>query len=324
MYNGKVDLHLHLDGSLCVHTIRELLNREGVRIPDDKLIAQLSATENCQSLENYLECFSLPQKLLQTPFALELAAFDLVKDLSEQGIIYAEIRFAPQKHTINGMSQDDAVKSVYKGIRSAMKECPSLSVGIILCLLVNGDGNEETLHIAEKYYGDFVAGIDLAGAEWKSSPAEYKKLFRCAAKLGIPFTIHAGESGPCSNIEVAVEMGARRIGHGCSAAQSEKCMRLLKDRCIIIECCPTSNAQTRAVGSMSEHPIKKFYDNGLLVNVNTDNMLVSQTSIKKEHDILRNTFLFTDEDFIEMDKNAIKGAFLPMAERAKLIQMLGR
>lgn len=322
MYPGKIDLHLHLDGSLSPRFMKEQLEKCGLPAPED-LRKAMTAPEICENLTDYLRMFDLTDCVLQYAEALEASAFDLVRRLAEQGLLYAEIRFAPARHQKLGLTQREAVAGVLSGLRRGEASFPSIRTGLLLCFMVGDDDNHAgTLDAARHFHGRGVVGVDMAGPEGLRPLADYGRLFAQVRESGIPFTIHAGECGSYENIRTAVGFGARRIGHGVAAAQSPDCMALLRDRGTVIECCYTSNLQTRAVPAPERHPVRTFYDAGLRVTVNTDNMTVSDVTLAQEHRKLRERFLFTDEDFIRMDENAVLGAFLTENEKQELTGLL--
>jgi adenosine deaminase len=321
MYQGKVDLHLHLDGSLSLPFAQKYLEKYHMEVPAD-LASALSVTSVCENLRDYLNTFRIPKQILQYADTLEECAYDLVSRLADQGLIYAEIRFAPMYHCDMGLTQSEVVDCVLKGFRRAEQDHPTIKVGLLLCMMVGGSHNEETLATCLRYIGNGVSGLDLAGAEGSVPLTTYSGLFAKAKANGIPFTIHAGECGNHENIMTAVSYGATRIGHGVAAMKSQRCMELLQEKNITVECCFTSNLQTKAVLDPREHPIYNFYQRGLAVTVNTDNMTVSDTSLAKEHQELQKLFPFTDADFLEMDRNAIRGAFLPKWKKTFLLDQL--
>lgn len=316
----ETDLHLHLDGSLSIETVKKLAEQTGYDFKGQDIRACISVEENCRSLPEYLKCFELPGDLLQTKEALELAAGDLVERLAEEGLIYGEIRFAPQLHQKKGLTKAQAIEAVIKGVKEA-KEKTGLMTGILLCAMVNGSDreNEETFELAKAYLGKGVVGLDIAGPEGLVPMDHFTPLFQKAASHGIPFTIHAGECGDWENIKKAVSCGAKRIGHGCAAIESEECMDLLKKEKITLELCVTSNLQTKAVPSIKEHPLKEFYDRGIRVTYNTDNMTVSHTTLEKEAGILKEQMGFTEGDLVRMNRYALEAAFISEAEKEKLI-----
>lgn len=278
---GLVDLHLHLDGSLSVDSVKELMQIQGIKncYSDSELLEKLQVSDGCRDLNEYLEKFDFPITLLQTKEALETASYNLLEELKTQGVIYAEIRFAPQFHTSKGLSQEQVVKAVIDGMRKS-----ELNANLILCCMRgenNHDENIETVSVAKKFLKKGVAAIDLAGAEGLFPTSDYKDVFELASELGIPFTIHAGEAAGFTSVETAVEYGAVRIGHGVRSVESEDLLKKLSDKGIALELCPTSNLNTNIYRDISEYPIRKLMDAGITVTVNTDNMTVSNTNIKK-------------------------------------------
>lgn len=336
--SNKVDLHLHLDGALSYTVVDKLLREQGISLSQytEHMPAEFSVSEdncssditgnkfsaetlkslltvhpNCQNLVEYLKCFDLPSAILQTEAALTLVTFDLIERLEAQGLVYAEIRFAPQLHTVKGMTQQKAVEAVLAGVELARRKNFRIRVGILLCMMVTGDlaANKETAELSVAYRSKGVVGLDLAGAEGAVPMSEFESLFGIAYQANLPFTIHAGECGSYDNIAKAVSFGARRIGHGCAAILSEDCMNLLRREKIVLEMCPTSNLQTRAVPSIEEHPIRRFFDEGILVTVNTDNMTVSDTCLEKEYQLLRERLNFTDDEIMQMNETALRAGF---------------
>lgn len=307
----KIDLHLHIDGSLSLPCFQTLASNVGLSMTDAQIRKAVMVSDTCQSLPEYLQCFELPTRLLQTEKALTLSTFDLIRNLEAQNLFYAELRFAPQHYTKQGLTQQQTVAAVLKGVDMAKKAGFHIQIGILLCMLVNGSpaDNQETAELAVAYKDIGIAGLDLAGPESAVPMSEFQLLFHFAYQSGLPFTIHAGECGDYENISRAISFGARRIGHGCAARFSEKCMRLLEKEQIILEMCPTSNVQTKAVPTLSEHPIRLFFDRGIAVTVNTDNMTVSNTTLDKEYALLKKQFHFTDQELEKMSQTALRGAF---------------
>lgn len=316
----ETDLHLHLDGSLSIETVRLLAEEIGYDFEGQGGKERLSVGENCESLVDYLTCFDLPGQLLQTEEALQLASFHLVEQLKSQGLILGEIRFAPQLHMKKGLTKEKAVEAVVRGVNKGLCNSP-VKVGILLCAMVNGSDreNEETFELAKAYQGKGVVGADLAGPEGLVPMEHFEPLFKAAGQKGVPFTIHAGECGDYENITKAVCYGAKRIGHGCAAIKSEACMDLLKKEKITLEMCVISNLQTKAVPTIAEHPLKSFYDRGIRVTYNTDNMTVSDTTLKKEAELIKKYMGFQPADLRQMNRYALEASFLEEGEKEKLI-----
>lgn len=322
MYQGKVDLHLHLDGSLSESVITELLARDGRTMPLAEIRDSIRVPDHCTSLVEYLKRFELPTQVLQTEYAMERAAYDLVERLAKMGLVYAEIRFAPQLHTRRGLTQEQVLRSTIRGVRQAQSDFPTIRAGLLLCSMIGGEANAETVELAKKYIGNGVVGADLAGAEGMVPIEEYYELFRGLQREQVPYTIHAGECGDPENVRKAIELGARRVGHGCGAIKSESVMELLVRTQTVVEACVVSNLQTKVVLDAKDHPIRPFFDRGVAVTVNTDNMSCSNTTLQREHEVIAEAMGFTDAEFLQMDENAINGAFISETEKKELLKKL--
>ena len=281
--NCLADLHLHLDGSVSVASARRLAAIEKVSLPDDDSVlkSMLMVPEDCSNLNEYLERFSLPVSLMQSKESLCTAAYDLCTALADQGLMYAEIRFAPQKHCEKGLTQKEAVMAVLEGIRRS-----GFRAGLILCCMRDGSDNcaenLETVRLSYEFQNRGVCACDLAGAEALFPNENYIYVFKEAKRLGVKLTVHSGEALGAESVRVALENGADRIGHGVRSAEDENVVRLLKEKDIPLEICPTSNINTCVVQNVSELPVRKFMEQGIRVTINTDNMSVSSTDIKNE------------------------------------------
>lgn len=335
---GKIDLHLHLDGSLSAETVLKLARKEHIELPADtaeRLRPYLTARADCKDLNEYLRCFDLPLAVLQTAANLEEAAYELGKELGEKGICYAEIRFAPQLHSRQGLTQEEAVLAVLDGLGRAVKDCEGrISLKAILCCMRrdkkhaaggtkgNGDqadpdignasyaaNNIETIHMAAKYLGRGVVAADLAGAEGLYPTRDHEEEFTLARQLGVPFTIHAGEADGPESIWKALEFGAARIGHGVRAIEDEKLMDELARRGIPLEMCPSSNLQTKAVGSLKNYPLRDYLNRGIRLTINSDNMTVSDTWAGKEFALLSREYGLTEEEAVRLLNYAKEAAF---------------
>lgn len=324
-----IDLHLHFDGSLLPRTILELAKEQQLVLPTedpDELKLLLAAPENCESLNEYLEKFDLPLSVLQTGEAIRKGMYTLICSLKEQGLLYAEVRFAPQSHLRKGMTQEEVVKAAILGMQEALVGT-FFKAKLILCCMRGEDNwkaNRKTIEVAAAYLGRGVAAIDLAGAEALFPTADFEDLFVYAKKWGVPFVIHAGEADGPESIEAALRFGAARIGHGVRANEDETVLKLLKETQVPLEMCPTSNIQTKAVGSFLEHPILEYLHLGLKVTVNTDNMTVSDTTIEREYQRLETELGMTKEDKKLLLFHAVDAAFLTAEERGRMKDVIGR
>lgn len=324
-----IDLHLHFDGSLLPRTILELAGDQKIPLPaedPDELKLFLTAPEDCGSLNEYLEKFDLPLMVLQTKEAIRKGMYTLLCSLREQGMLYAEVRFAPQSHLRKGLTQEEVVKAAVLGMQEAAAGS-FFKAKLILCCMRGTDNleaNKKTIETAAAYLGRGVAAVDLAGAEALYPTADFEELFVYAKSLGVPYTIHAGEADGPESIEAALRLGAARIGHGVRAQEDEGLLALLKERQIPLEMCPTSNVQTKAVGSFREHPILKYLRSGLKVTLNTDNMTVSDTTIEREFSRLSGELGMTAEEHRQLLYHAADAAFLTEEERGRMKDVIGR
>ncbi len=304
-----IDLHIHLDGSLPMETVKKLLvlNKIEKNYTDDDLKNILSVPRVGGNLNDYLKKFDFPVSLLQTPKAIEMAVYDLKEKLKEDGLIYAEIRFAPQKHMQRGMTIEQCVRAAIRG-----QEKSSLKSGLILCMMRgddNHDLNLETIEIAKKYLGHGVCGIDLAGAEAQYPTENFKDLFDLVKSYVIPTTIHAGEAAGPRSVDTAISFGARRIGHGVRSLESTQTIKSIKDNNIALELCPTSNLNTGLFENIEEYPFKGLLNYGFKITINTDNTTVSNTSIRREFRILNNAFNLNTIMVKNLIMNSVRASF---------------
>ena len=324
-----IDLHLHFDGSLLPRTVLELAQEQNIVLPasdPDELKLFLCAPSDCGSLNEYLEKFDLPLLVLQTKEAVRKAMYVLTSSLKEQGLLYAEIRFAPQLHTKKGMTQEETVKAAIQGMQEALAGS-FFKAKLILCCMRGVDNREENLltaRTAAAFLGRGVAAVDLAGAEALFPTEDFAEVFALAKELGVPYTIHAGEADGPESIRAALRMGASRIGHGVRACEDEKLMEVLCERQIPLEMCPSSNVQTKAVPSFEEHPVLDYLRRGLLVTVNTDNMTVSDTTEEREYRLLSQRLGMTKEEHKKLLLNAADAAFLTAEERWRIKDVISR
>lgn len=323
-----IDLHLHLDGSVPVATVKKLMQEHHMpQLTDQKLRQELSVDNSCASLEQFLEKFDLPNQLMQTKHDLEMIVFDLLCELKQQGLVYAEIRFAPQLHTKNGLTQRQVIAAAVSGItkfyqkQKADKDQPELHAGLILCLMRfahNEKENMETVELAKEFLGHGVVGLDLAGAEGPIPNINYQKFFQRAQDLDVPYTIHAGEAAGPDSIRQALEMGAKRIGHGIRCTEDPALTQYLIDHQIILECCATSNMNTKAFDQIDSYPIKKLLHMGMKVTLNSDDMTVSNTNLPHEYQLLEEKTALTPEEETTLYLNAVDAAFTTPDEKIRL------
>ncbi len=318
----KIELHCHLDGSVRPETMFELLSeKEELSYKGFKEFeALVKVKDECNSLVEYLKKFKYPLKIMQSQENIERITYELLEDLNMQNVKYVEIRFAPFLHTREGLTFDEVVKSVLRGMEGAKKDFGIISNAILICM--RDESVDESIKVVEygaKYIGKGVVAVDLAGNEKDFPPELHEEAFKLAFQKGYNITIHAGETGIEENIPKSIELlHAQRIGHGIAAAKDPKIMELLKEKNIFLEMCPISNLQTKAVESIEDYPIRNFMEKGLKITVNTDNTTVSNTSLEKEYNFLIKKFNFNIEDILKLIDNSIEAAFLQESERIYL------
>lgn len=319
----KIILHLHLDGALRPESVQKWLENQGKTITLDEVKRALMVNKDCRDLNEYLQKFDLPAQVLQSAENIEQATYELFEDLSKQNVIYAEVRFAPAKHTGNGLSYEEVVLAAIRGMEKAKSKF-EIDGSLILCCM-RGDTlerNLKTVNVARKFLNKGVSAIDLAGAEALFPTRDYEEIFEQAKEQGIPFTIHAGEADGPESIKKALEFGAKRIGHGVRCIEDVKLMEALRIREIPLEICPISNLQTQAISG--KHPLEELYRKGLVITISTDNNTVSNTSILEEYEwILENTNL-TCNDLLQMNMNAARFTFTTLMEKARLVSDIKR
>ena len=313
----KIVLHLHLDGSIDMEDAYLWAKEDGLKITKKELEQELQVNDDCHNLNDYLEKFDLPCKLLQTCERLEKTSYHLFLKLSKMNVKYAEVRFAPNKHLAKNLTLDDVVISVINGMNKANVETGIMG-GIILSMM-RGDSKEDNIRVinlAQKYLKKGVVAIDLAGAEAIYPTTDYVDLFRYAKIKGIPFTIHAGEAAGVESIKAALDAGAKRIGHGIRAIDDEAIQKIIVDKQVLLEVCMTSNYQTEAV--KGKHPIEKLYNNGIKISINTDNDTVSNIDINKEYTKILNETDLTMDDLGKCNKESIDYIFADQIVKDKL------
>ena len=321
----KTDLHCHLDGSLRLRTMLELAEEQKVSLPADSeegLARAIKVGERHRSLEEYLKGFEITLSVLQTEAALYRAAYELALDAHAENCRLLEVRYAPVLHLNKGLKPTVVVEAVLEGLRAASRE-----TGIIAGVLVCGIRNmspQTSLRLAElsvAYKNKGVLGFDLAGAEHGNPAKDHQEAFQLILNNNINCTVHAGEAyGPPSIAQALHYCGAHRIGHGVRLREDGDLLNYVNDHRIPLECCPSSNVQTGAVAEIASHPFKFFLDFGIRVTVNTDNRLMTDTTVTKELSILSRQFGLTIEDLKNTLVAGFKSAFLTFHDRAQLVR----
>ena len=299
----KIDLHCHLDGSMTQKSISEILGR-------NVALSEVQVSDDCTSLAEYLSKFDVMMECIQTEAGLKKAAKDFLLGLQEDNVKYVEARFAPALSMNEGMECRQIMEAVLDGLKEASKEC-GIMYQVIACCMRHHDEqtNLKVLKECREYLGEGLGAVDLAGDEAGFPTKNYYNLFEYARKVDYPFTIHSGECGDVNNILLAAEWGAKRIGHGIAMMGRPDVMKVVADKRMGVEMCPISNYQTKALLPGSTYPIREFANAGVLATINTDNRLVSNTSITKEMEFLNKNFGITMDEAWQYQKNAMEVAF---------------
>ncbi len=333
----KVLLHDHLDGGLRTGTIVDLARECGHTLPTydpGELAIWFREAADSGSLERYLETFSHTVGVMQTREALVRVAAECAEDLADDGVMYAEVRYAPEQHTSRGLSLDQVVEAVLEGFRlgsAGPDGRPRIRVGTLLTAMRHQARSMEIAELAVRYRDLGVVGFDIAGAEAGYPPTRHLDAFEYLQRENAHFTIHAGEGFGLPSIWQAIQWcGADRLGHGVriidditvpddGEAKLGRLAAYVRDKRIPLEMCPTSNLQTGAAPSIAEHPIGLLRRLYFRVTVNTDNRLMSGTSVSQEFAKLVDAFGYDWDDLQWFTVNAMKSAFIPFDERLALI-----
>ena len=319
----KIDLHCHLDGSLRSETIIDIAKNEGIDISSfdiDEIKREITAPLECKSLNEYLKAFAIPNLVMQSKESLRRTTFELLEDAARENVKYIEVRFAPLLHTVRGLTVEEIIQSVIDGIKDAEKKYDIKGNLILSCMrTMSVDKAFEVVEQGKQFLGRGVVGIDLCASEEEGFCGSFVEPIALAKSYGYRVTIHAGETGIGKNVLEAVELlGAERIGHGVFIKDCIEAYKIVKERKITLEMCPTSNVQTKAVNSFNEHPIYDFYKDGIKVTVNTDNRTVSDTDMTKECNILLKQYNITYEDYKQIYYNSIEASFADLTTKEKL------
>ncbi len=332
----KVLLHEHLDGGLRPSTVLELANEIGyAELPEanPKKLAEwfhLGAARG--ELGLYLEGFRHTIAVMQTAAALERVAYEFIEDMANDGVLYAEVRFAPHFHTQKGLGLDAVMRAVLRGLKKGSKQF-DVGFGLIVCAMRNEDekSSMKLAELAVSYRNEGCVGFDLAGEEAGHPPENHARAFEFAKRSNFSITIHAGESfGPASIWQALQVCGAHRIGHGTRLIEEivvhegqviklEPLAQFVIDHRVPLEICLSSNVHTGATESLETHPLPIFHRSGFRVTLNTDNRLMSKTTMTDEYLIAVEKYGFTIDDLEKLTINAMKSTFSHYDHRVKEI-----
>jgi adenosine deaminase len=329
----KVLLHDHLDGGLRASTIIDIAQKEKIPLPTEdpkELLDWFHRGANQGDLKLYLETFKVVYAVLQTEEALERVAYESMLDLKADNVVYAETRFAPFFHTRKGLTLEEIMEAVLRGLHRGEKETGT-HFGLILCSMRGSEWAMPMAELAVKYREKGAVGFDLAGEEAGNPAKKDQAAFAFCLQENFNITIHAGEAFGAKSIWQALQYcGAHRIGHGTRlmddftiedgrVVKMGTLAQYILDKRVPLECCLSSNIQTGAAESLEAHPFKLFYQNRFRVTLNTDNRLMSDTSMSRELEIAARAFGLTLHDLEVLTLNAMKSAFIHYRERCDII-----
>ncbi len=321
----KTDLHVHLDGSMRLESILDIARKGGIDLGADtkeSLGALIGTGKLHNSLDEYLRGFAITLKVLQTREGLYRAAYELAEDASKENIEYMEVRFSPILHTQDGLTLTAIMEAVLAGLRDARTDF-GVHSGVIVCGIRNMSPTVSLrlaeLSVAFKNRG--VVGFDLAGSEYNYPAKDHLDAFNRILSNNVNVTIHAGEAyGPESIHQALHYCGAHRLGHGTRLREDGDLLNYVNDHRIPMEMCVSSNVQTGAVKELSEHPIKFYLDLGLRVTLNTDNRLITDTTMTGEYLVVYKHFGLRPREILDLVMNGVKSSFIPYEIRRDLIR----
>jgi adenosine deaminase len=351
----KVSLHDHLDGGLRPATIIDLAAEVGHELPSTDPVALgawFRESADSGSLPRYLETFDHTVAVMQTAQALRRVAREFVEDLADDGVVYGEVRWAPEQHLARGLSLDEAVEAVQAGLEEGMAAVEEsgrvIAVGQLITAMRHADRGLEIAELAVRHRDHGAVGFDIAGAEDGFPPSRFADAFTYLAENNFPATVHAGEAAGLPSIQSALVDGrALRLGHGVRIAEDitveatdevdEDGVPILdvtlgelaawvRDRGIPLELCPSSNLQTGAISQWGEdildHPFDMLYELGFNVTVSPDNRLMSGVTLTDEFQLLVEAYDYDLDDLLELTLNAAEAAFLPLEDREDLVEYI--
>ncbi|HXG43519.1 MAG TPA: adenosine deaminase [Gemmatimonadales bacterium] len=319
----KAELHVHLDGSLRSETLLELGRRAGVPLPaaDPAGLRRAMRADHATSLADYLKRFDLTVAVLQTPEALERVAREMVADAALDGVRYLEVRYCPQLSRTQGLSLDEVIQAVGRGLAHGERE-HGVKTGLICCTLRHFDPSvsDAIAEAAVRNRAHGVVGFDIAGGEADFPARPHAGACAIAARGGLGVTVHAGEAAGAASIREAVfDCRADRIGHGTRLGEDPGLLEYVRDREIPIEINLTSNVQTRAVPDLASHPVRRYLDQGLTVTLGSDNWLISGVTLSSEYRLAATALGMGPSELRVLLLNGFRAAFLPLPARQALL-----
>src|SRR5688572_12172512 len=320
----KAELHCHLDGSVRAQTLLDLAREFKVRMPRDSADAlrEYMLVSDAKSLEDYLLRFEVTVSVMQTADAIERIAYELGADASAEGVRYIEVRNAPILNSRGGLEMAEALEAQIRGLERAERDHGIVARSIVCSLRqLPPETSLELAKLAVAYKDRGVVAFDLAGGELGYPASAHAEAFAYARRKNLAVTVHAGEGdGPRSIHDAVHSCGAHRLGHATRLIEDPELTQYVNDRRIGLEICLTSNIQTHAARSYETHPLRAYFDRGMNLTLNTDNRLMSGTTLSDEYAFAARHLDFTFDELCTLALNGFESAFLPWEQRVKLLE----
>jgi adenosine deaminase len=319
----KAELHCHLDGSVRPQTLIDLGRDQGVKMPRESAdeLREFMIVRDAKSLEDYLKRFEVTVSVMQKADAIEQIAYELGADAAADGVRYIEVRNAPILNSRGGLELGEALEAQIRGLARAERDYGIVARSIVCSLRQLPPATSlELAQLAVAYKGKGVVAFDLAGGELGYPASHHAEAFAYARKHNLAVTVHAGEGdGPRSVRDAVHACGAHRLGHATRLIEDPELTQYVNDRRIGLEICITSNVQTHAARSYEAHPVREYFDRGMNLTLNTDNRLMSGTTLTDEYVYAARHLDFTFDELCTMALNGFESAFLPWEERVQLL-----
>jgi adenosine deaminase len=319
----KAELHCHLDGSVRPATLLELGREYNIPMPRDSADAlrDYMLVSDAKSLEDYLKRFEVTVSVMQTADAIEQIAYELGIDAAADGVRYIEVRNAPILNSRGKLEMGDALEAQLRGLERAERECGIIARSIVCSLRqLPPETSLELAQLAVAYKSKGVVAFDLAGGEMGFPASAHSDAFAYARKHNLAVTVHAGEGDGARSVRDAVhKCGADRLGHATRLIEDPELTQYVNDRRIGLEICLTSNVQTHAAKSYETHPLRYYFDHGMNLTLNTDNRLMSGTTLSDEYAFAAKHLDFSLDELCTLALNGFEAAFLPWEQRVKLL-----
>jgi adenosine deaminase len=304
----KAEIHLHLEGAIRPATVVDLARENGLDFPYSTA-AELQQALAFDDFLQFLAMFQVVNRCLGKPRDFERIAREVVEDLAAQNVVYAEIRYSPMHPMLRGMAFDGVTAAVLEGMRQGAAET-GLDVALICGLTRQWEGCLDTTKLAVEWAGRGIDAIDIGGDEAGFPAESFVDVYRVAREGGLQLTAHAGEASGPESVWAAVELlGVKRIGHGIRAIEDPRLVEFLRDAGVTLEVCPTSNVRTGIVPDFQHHPLRRLYDAGVRVTLNSDDPAMFQTSVAGEYEVAAREFGFTEAELRQLTANAIEAGF---------------